>query len=47
LLTTLDHAEFVAHAEGHAVPPDVADHVASGFAVTVEPALAQSCAMAL
>jgi hypothetical protein len=32
--------------EGQAVPPDVAEKVASGFAVTGLPALAQTCAIA-
>jgi len=34
------------HDVGHAEPPDVAENVASGDAVTVWPALAQFCAIA-
>lgn len=45
-LTTEDQAEFVVHAVGHAEPPDVTEKVASGEAVTLAPALAQSWAMA-
>ena len=45
-LTAEVQAELVVQPDGHAVPPDVADQVASGEAVTVAPALAQSWATA-
>lgn len=46
LLTALAHAESLVHCVGHALPPDVAEKLASGAAVTEAPALAQACAMA-
>ena len=46
--TAENHGEppNVDHPEGQAEPPDVAEKVASGAAVTVLPALAQTWAMA-